>query len=165
MKKLILAFLLSVFTTFSFANTDGILKEYSEVIDISDTPQKQIYDGSKIWMAKAFKSSNAVIQYADPTSGTIVGKGNMDYPCQGLLSCMAHENYLVFFTLKIDTKNNKARVTFSDLSIRVPSTPLISAFDIDVKSKGDKANVERKLKEIISTFQTSIKQTSTDTNW
>ncbi len=164
MKKLILAFLLSVSTTFSFAE-NGSLKEYSEVVEINNTPQKTIYDAAKIWVAKSFKSSNSVIQYEDATTGTILGKGNMAYPCKGFLNCIAHEGYIVFFTLKIDTKDNKARVTFSDMSIKVPANSMMEAFEIEVKSQADKTNVEQTLKQIISTFQTSVQQASVDTNW
>ncbi len=71
----------------------------------------------------------------------------------------------VFFTLKIDTKDNKARVTFSDMSIKVPANSMMEAFEIEVKSQADKTNVEQTLKQIISTFQTSVQQASVDTNW
>ena len=42
---------------------------------------------------------------------------------------------------------------------------MMEAFEIEVKPQADKTNVEQTLKQIISTFQTSVQQASADTNW
>ena len=111
MKKILaLALAFGVMSTANAKNEP--LKEVSQIVEIPNFEQKKIFDASKIWMAETFKSANAVIQYEDVSTGTIVGKGNMDYPCEGFLKCAAHSNQLIAFTLKIDTKDNKARVTF-----------------------------------------------------
>lgn len=168
MKKIILSAFLIFLSGLSFAAREP-LKEVVEIIDISNTNQKQIYDAAKIWMAQSFKSSNSVIQYEDANTGTIIGKGNMKYPCVGAWNCLAHENYLVLFTVKIDTKDNKARLSFSDLKLRVPSstvgTSVIKPFEIDITSEKDKENIEKEFKDIASQFQTSISKYQINNDW
>ncbi len=66
--------------------------KFEKVYQIDGLNQAQIYDGARQWFAVAFASANAVIQYEDKASGTIIGKGNMRYPCSGMecLACLLY---------------------------------------------------------------------------
>jgi hypothetical protein len=55
------------------------------VVNVPGVKKDALYSSSKIWVAKAFTDSNSVIQYADKEEGSIVGKGNVKYPCDGLM--------------------------------------------------------------------------------
>lgn len=166
MKKI----LIGTFLTFAATNTfpNEHLKEVSEVVELPNMAQKQIYDASKIWMAKVFKSSNAVIQYEDTGTGTIIGKGNMQYPCSGTWNCLAHKDYLVLFTVKVDTKDNKARVTFNDLLLKTQTTinaGIVSkGFEVGIYVPKDKELVEAGLKQVIATYKQDLQNQKND-NW
>lgn len=73
MKKIIFA-ALSVFSMTVSAQQVPI-SEYVEVVELPNMNKNQIFNSSKIWIAKSFKSSNSVVQYEDAATGTIVGKG------------------------------------------------------------------------------------------
>lgn len=86
------------------------------VYTIEKLTQDQIYDGVRQWFATAFKSSNAVIQYEDKKAGTIIGKSNTKYTCSSIGECfMATTNDVLEFTIRVDTKDGRVRVAFSDL--------------------------------------------------
>lgn len=166
MKKILIGTFLTFSLTSTFANEP--LKEVSEVVELPNMAQKQIYDASKIWMAKAFKSSNAVIQYEDTSTGTIIGKGNMQYPCKGTWSCMANANNLLLFTVKIDTKDNKARLTFNDLLLKtkggVTGGIIVQSVEIGIFSEKEKEVVESGLKQVIATYKQDLQNQKND-NW
>jgi len=61
-------------------------------------------------MAKSFKSSKQVIQYQDKDEGIIVGKGFI-----GITYTLFPMD--TWFTMTIEIKDNKARVTFEDIYI------------------------------------------------
>lgn len=129
MKKLILAGVMGLVltgcaTTGKMATQQSAeanaLRTYEEVVTLNNMNKGQIFEQSKIWIAKRFKSANNVIQYADGNTGTIVGKGNMKFPCVGYIECTAYANSNVNFTLTIDVKDGKAKLAFTDLGIYMP---------------------------------------------
>lgn len=145
------------------------LNEVSRVVDINGHSQKQIFDASKIWIAKNFKSANDVIQYADVTTGTIVGKGSMQYPCVGAMDCMANGKDFVIFTIKIDTKDNKARVLFNDLTWKkLPNASggiVTPGGEYPLNMAQPRKVVEAKLNSLIDQYKIDIVNQKSDSNW
>lgn len=165
--KLCLTILCFGLSNIAYAASAEPLKEVSEIVEIPDLTQKQIFDSSKIWIAQKFNSSNDVIQYEDSNTGTIIGKGNMKYPCSNAWKCAAFSNQIILFTLKIDTKDNKARLTFSDL--RSKSTqPKQKSFvkpGTELEIYTDKDNVANGIKKVIEEFGVDIKKSPSNSNW
>ncbi|MFX7021157.1 DUF4468 domain-containing protein, partial [Acinetobacter baumannii] len=119
MKKIIVATVISlglVGCMTPMTSTQQAMPEISQVIEVPNKTKDQIFEDSKIWIAQSFKSANNVIQYSDKSTGSIIGKGNIPYPCDGFIDCGAFGNDKVNFTIKIDTKENKARVTINDVT-------------------------------------------------
>ncbi|MFA9178395.1 DUF4468 domain-containing protein, partial [Klebsiella variicola] len=115
---------------------------------------------SKIWVAKAFTDSNSVIQYADKEEGSIVGKGNVKYPCDGFNDCLANEDVRYKFTMKIDTKDDKARITFDDIHIyrpaHVTSGIAFPAIDSPNMTVGGQAKAKKALNDIVEQYKREI---------
>ena len=145
------------------------LKQVVETIDIENTAKDIIFERSKVWIAKSFKSSNNVVQYADKATGSIIGKGNISYPCSGFIDCEAFRTSNVNFTIKIDTKENRARVTFEDISRYTPPSVTngitFAGGDFPVSSAKQKEQVETKLREVISGYKVDIASQQADSNW
>ncbi|MDR8335095.1 hypothetical protein FPK31_20050, partial [Acinetobacter baumannii] len=57
----------------------------------------------------------------DKASGTIIGKGNMRYPCSGMECLAMTGNERVDFTVRVDTKDGKMRVGYDGLTYSAPS--------------------------------------------
>jgi len=98
--------------------------QIQEIIE-ANRPQNELYVLTMEWMAKAFKSSKAVIQYEDKEAGMIVGKGFLEVQymgefAKGLLEAAMEERsepVYTWFTLTVEVKDNKTRVTFSDFYV------------------------------------------------
>ena len=114
MKRLLAVASIAVLSTgcASMQLAEQPLTEYQKIVEIPDTSQKQIYDGSKQWFAKNFHDSNSVIKYDNAEKGSIIGKGNMQFVCLGdTLACYGASSDSLRFTVKVDSKDNRARVS------------------------------------------------------
>jgi len=82
---------------------------YSEVVKHKEKAD-DAYELSKMWLAQAFNDSKAVLEYSNKKNHTIMGKG---------ILTQVHYGTIVFmdtrFTIKIETKDNKSKITLSDM--------------------------------------------------
>ena len=90
------------------------------VVKVPGFKKDQIYNQVKIYIAENFKSAKAVIEHDDKESGTLIGNGIIKYPCEGF-DCVAKGDWKVHFTMRVDTKDEKFRVTFSNLMLSWPA--------------------------------------------
>lgn len=95
--------------------------KFEKIYQLEGLNQAQVYDGARQWFAVAFQSANAVIQYEDKSTGTIIGKGNMRYPCSGMECLAMTGNERVDFTVRVDTKDGRMRVGYNNLTYSAPS--------------------------------------------
>ena len=116
MKKLAVLALSTAMVMPAYAAKGDVLEsEIQKVIEFKDVSKDSIYTDSRQWVAQSFKSAQDVIQMDDKESGIIIAKGNMKYPCTGSWLCMGFADARVKFTLKIESRDGRARVTFSDI--------------------------------------------------
>ncbi len=102
-----------------------------KVVEAPGVTKEEIFDKSRIWFARSFRQSMArwqeqnerrtVIQYENEGKGIVIGNGAILYPHEGLTSESYKTGWEVRFTLEIEAKEGKARVTFSRLTMFVPS--------------------------------------------
>ncbi|HGW4127843.1 DUF4468 domain-containing protein [Acinetobacter baumannii] len=168
MRNLLIGSMFGLLSFSTFAQQVPI-SEYVEVVDLPNMTKSQIFNSSKMWVAKSFKSSNSVVQYEDAATGTIIGKGNMQFPCQGAWSCLAHKEDLLLFTIKVDTKDNKARISFNDMSMKINTkgtTKFVPAGQ-EIQTVSDKDNevIQTGLKKIVQDFKSGIQAESSSTDW
>lgn len=146
------------------------MDKYEKVVEIPNTRQELIYEGSRQWIAKSFNSANAVIQYQDKATGTVIGKGNIAYPCTGVY-CMSSSKPMLKFTMQVDSKDNKARVSFGDFMVEVPDgysafAGKMAGYNYQIKSDEDKAKTVAILDSAINSMVEDIKKTNTiNKNW
>lgn len=92
-----------------------------EVVVETNASQSEIYDRAVVWVAETFSSAKEVLQFNDKQIGKIIGNGTVslkvgsgftavDVPCS--------------FKMKIDIKDKKYRVTFSDVTLTFNTGPL-----------------------------------------
>lgn len=127
----------------------------------------QIFSAARMWMAENFKSSKAVIEYENRNEGTLIGNGSISYPCEGY-ECLLKADWKVPFTMRLETKDGKFRVTFTNIHLAWParysSGIAISADDFPVRRQKDLDRIRPKLLNIGEAIQAAVisKQTSTD---
>lgn len=91
------------------------LQEKPVVIKVYDSNKEKddIYRIANEWMVETFKSSSEVIQYQDKEEGVIIGKGLTLIGSNFAGSSYAH------FTIKIETKENKTRLSITDVYLEI----------------------------------------------
>ena len=80
------------------------------VYDVPNLKKDEIFERSKIWIAKTFKSAKAVIEYEDKETGVIVGNG--------AVTCHANAGlaeFNVLFTLEEEIKDGKIRIKINNV--------------------------------------------------
>lgn len=85
--------------------------KFSRVVEAEGFTQQQLYGGISEWIALNFASAKAVTDHSDPERGVIIAKGNTPLTSGGLFSSSER----IHFTMKVDTKDGKFRLAFSNL--------------------------------------------------
>jgi hypothetical protein len=83
--------------------------------DLSGMKKEIIYDKANQWIAKTFNSANSVIQYQNKKAGKMICKGVGTF-----YETLAYRKFN--FTLTIDIKDNKMRLTFENFSNALANT-------------------------------------------
>ena len=120
MRKLIIFF----FTLLLFGCASAYLvpdaeRVFERVVEAPGYSQEQIFNGTKIWIAENFRSAKAVLEYENKDTGIIIGNGSISYPCSGF-ECFGREDWKIPFTMRVDIKDQKFRLTFSNLRLTWP---------------------------------------------
>ena len=130
--------------------------QIQEVIEVNQ-PQDTLYVRAMDWLAKTFRSSKKVIQYEDKVAGRIVGKGIMK-----VTYVKGFGSLDTWFTLTLEIKDNKTRVTISDISIasyvimgeRIPESPITTQKQLD--------KVNLKAQKLISSLKNALGKPAED---
>lgn len=101
-----------------------------KVVDAPRLSKSRIFEKSKIWYAQTFRQSMAgkwdqnstrtVIQYEDGEKGVLVANAAILYPLERFSEAYK-EGWEVRFTLQEEVRDGRARVTFSNLNMFVPT--------------------------------------------
>jgi hypothetical protein len=120
MKKLmLLIFAVSLFGCAGMEQAKDADKPIELIFDAPGKTKDQLFSATKSWIAETFVSAKAVIDDADKDAGRIIAKGRVVSPCKQGMGCLLTK--YIAFTLRIDMKDGKARMTFSNLSVISPS--------------------------------------------
>jgi hypothetical protein len=114
MKKLILLISLGLISLASWGqsmpkNTNGKI-EYTEVIEIPNTSQKELYNRAKKWFVKTYKSPKDVIQV--DTEDGISGFGALEILIK---NAIAGSTINGKYSIQVDFKDNKFRYSFTNI--------------------------------------------------
>lgn len=138
------------------------------VINMPGFSKDQIYAGTKSWIAENFRSAKAVIQDDDKDAGRIIGNGNIKYPCSGF-SCMTKSDWKLDFTMRVDIKDQKMRVTFTNLGISFPPSAaglmVVQGENNMPLSGGEMDEVQPSLDKMRDQLVTSIQQNKAQSNF
>lgn len=91
-------------------------KTVSQVYEVPGFTKDQIFTATKVWIAETFRSAKAVTEYENQQEGTLIGNGVINYPCSGM-DCLAKSDWRVPFTMRVDTKDGKFRLTFTNIRL------------------------------------------------
>ena len=96
--------------------------EYQQVYEVSGG-KDTLFSKSLQWLAQTYTDSKEVIEYEDKEAGKIIGRGatQVMYNPLGISPIMLNIRY----SIKIDLKDNKARITFTNIyNPQSPAAPI-----------------------------------------
>lgn len=135
-------------------------KVISVVKEIPGKSETQLFDNTKIWIAQTFRSAKAVLEYENREQGVIIGNGISTYPCSGM-SCLAKGDWKLHYTMKVEFKEGRYRVTFSNLETSWPgsySSGIYSpAHRGPVSNQGDYEEIKATLLALADDLDNSLK--------
>jgi hypothetical protein len=118
MRGIVLVFALFVLAGCAIPVTAPPSASFEKILAVPGKTREQIFEESKQWMAKTFRSSKAVIEYENKDAGKIIGNGSVERALtQDYFLRMGH---LVTFTLQQDIKDEKTRLFFTNFLLQVP---------------------------------------------
>jgi len=109
-------------------------RTFERIVEAPGYSKEQIFNGTKIWIAENFKSAKAVLEYENKDTGIIIGNGSISFPCSGL-NCIATADWKAPFTMRIDIKDQKFRLTFSNLYLSWPPHGAWPGYDGPIRNQ------------------------------
>jgi hypothetical protein len=124
----VLAFACMVTPSISVAREQPLTEEEATIVQVYEAPgytKDQIYDSTKMWIAQKFKSAKAVTEYDNKEEGILIGNGIIPYTCAkgfaGGMECAMKSDWTVPFTMKVEAKDGKFRLTFTNIHLAWPA--------------------------------------------
>lgn len=143
---------------------DGEVVTFERIVEAPGFDEDEIYTGTKIWIAENFRSAKAVIELDSKEQGLIIGNGIIDYPCEGI-ECLDSGSNTVRFTMRVDIKEGKFRITFTNINIHHPPISGYGSFDTPVQFKVQKERLEPRLLSYGDRILESIKNSKSQQDW
>lgn len=140
----------------------------SQIYEVPGVTRDQLFVAARMWVAQNFKSAKAVIEYESKDDGTIIGNGNITYPCSGL-KCMVTTDWRVNFTMKIECKDGKIRLTFTNINLTWPASYSsgisVPAHDGPVSKPQDMERIRPELLKLGESLVASVGQAGSEDDW
>jgi hypothetical protein len=144
-------------------------RTFESVTEAPGFTKDKIFASTKVWIAENFRSAKAVIEYESKEEGTIIGNGVIPYPCAGV-ECIGKADWKVPFTMRVDVKDQRFRLTFSNLRLTWP--PSYNAtlgaqpgHDAPLTQRGDIEAVKAKLSAFGSQILASMSANRKASDW
>lgn len=169
---LVAALLLGVISGQASAKGGAPTDEERTIVQVYEAPdytKEQIYAATKMWIAENFKSAKAVIEYENKDEGTIIGNGIIRYPCGGAFSCIAKADWTVPFTMRVESKDGRFRLTFTNIHLAWParysSGIATSAHDGPINQRSDLDRIRPELLKLGERLQASMGKAQASDDW
>jgi len=163
MKKIINILILTTISSFIFYGCAGMTvvnndTELMRVIKVENMSKDEIFVKSMEWFSRTFKESKSVIDYQDKEAGKIIGNGAITHYFNMIV------NGQVKFSVKIEAKENRSRITLSNFSSKIigSSGPAVDGYLM----QGEYNKALPKLELLMDDYTTYLKSaSSSDDNW
>jgi hypothetical protein len=139
-------------------------KTFSKVVEVKGKTKDQIYTATKIWIAENFKSAKSVIELDSKDDGIIIGNGIIKYPCDGF-ECVAKGDHRVLFTIRIDMKDERFRIVFSNIMLYWPASKSFPSYKGPVNLKSDMDAIRLALLQFGDDICTAVTSGGAKSDW
>jgi len=124
----------------------------NRVVEVENMSKDEIFVKSMEWFSRTFKESKSVIDYQDKEAGKIIGNGAVVHYFNMIV------NGQVKFSVKIEAKENRSRITLSNFSSKIIGTsgPAVDG----ALMQGEYNKVLPKLEVLMDEYATYLKSAS-----
>jgi Domain of unknown function (DUF4468) with TBP-like fold len=145
----------------------------TKVIQLDSTYTKDIlFEKTKLFVAKTFNNSTAVLDYTNKTDGTIIVKGSFTAHCVIALFGDMPYGY-VTFNIQFDFKDGKARYMVSNKILEVRSQYGITKYYWDKEDdtigssrrQDMKDNFDKEMADYLNHYEYELKNTPLKEDW
>ncbi|GBC63993.1 DUF4468 domain-containing protein [Desulfonema ishimotonii] len=127
-----------------------------QVLEIPGVSKNELFERAKTWVGQSFSNSLDVIQSANRTRGTVIGKTYISHSRPARFG--QKDFFELRFTLMVEAKDNKIRTTFTDMR-------LMNQFGVQTILKTDMEELRPRLEEAVKSLVASFNTEKTDENW
>ena len=99
--------------------------EYQKIVSVEGVGADDLYSRAREWFVESFADSESVLEIEDSDSHVLMGKGMFNYrSC--IFSGTVKGGYAgrIRFTIRVETKDGRARLTLSQFTHETPLSPL-----------------------------------------
>ena len=128
----------------------------TNVVEVNQT-QKELYDKSRQWFSEYFVSGESVIDYEDPSTGTIIGNGiaNIGTDTFGIIK------YGINYSIRVDTKDGKFKTEYKIVK-HTNSDSTNGTYDV-VNVSQERINLaKQEVEKITASLDDYIRQSGSD---
>ncbi len=127
-----------------------------QVLELPGYSKAELFEKAKAWVGNGFSHSLDVIQYANSTEGVIIGKTRIGYVRPRKLN--NPENFECRFSILVETRDNRMRVTISEMSFMGP-------YGRGQIYKTDMEEIRPRLEASILALKAAVEAEKKDANW
>jgi hypothetical protein len=143
-------------------------RTFERVVEAPGYSKDRIYSSTKIWIAENFKSAKSVIELDSKEDGIIIGNGVIQYPCSDM-GCSLKSDWKVPFTMRVDIKDQKFKISFSNIRMFWPATyrsGIVSpAYDGPVTNQSSMNEIKPALLKFGDEILASMNSNRSKSNW
>jgi hypothetical protein len=144
-------------------------RTFDAIFEVPGFTKDQIFNSTKIWIAENFHSAKAVLEFENKEQGVLIGNGSIKYPCSGL-ECLAKDDWSIPFTMRVDMKDGKFKLTFSNLRLSWPPSynstyGASSGHDAPINQRGDLLAAKPKLLDFGNEIIAAVQKNSGTKDW
>jgi len=136
-----------------------------QVVPVEGMNASEIYVGLRSWVAENFRSAKSVIEYDNPDQGVLIGNGNIPVPCSGVMDCYTKSSWTHPFTMKIEVKNGKFRVTYSNIRLFWPASSSGPAHNALIQRLSMLNSAKAELAKLTVSMTESLKKDRSNDDW
>jgi len=162
-KKIILTLLAAIISgcAGAFPVPDSELT-FEKTIALPNVPKDKVFERCKQWMAMEFKSVQHALQYESKEEGVVIYKGNFARPVSEV---NIFGGGIILFTLRSDAKDEKARLTFSDLRADNPKATGLIDFGVQPVLRADMPGIKSTIEDFSKELREYILSNKETDNW
>jgi hypothetical protein len=134
--------------------------EQTNLVEIEGLTQKQLYDNARQWFSQYFVSGESVVDYEDPSTGTIIGNGIADNGTD-MLGVIP---YKFRYNIRVDTKDGKLRVVTKIIEHYMVSDgnkKKVFAYVNDELKQKAKVTIDK----VVNNLESYIQKTQSNDDW